>query len=186
MITFFAIALLALYHHFGEMYLNSREGRERQGPEVGKMLKRWTGLDIAGREWVLPARAPSLMLFVSVDCKLCGRLRNGIAAFATQHPDLAVTVLCDGQVSQVKSWAESLRGEVPVIADPLHRKATAYGVAMTPFVVGCDSDGVVVLRGLFNEIEGLELAAEQLERELLVRSRDAEAVHPLAPIGVSS
>ena len=35
LVAVLSVAVFALYHHFGQMYLNSREGRETQGPDLG-------------------------------------------------------------------------------------------------------------------------------------------------------
>jgi len=186
LVGFFAIALFGLYHHFGEMYLNSRQGREQQGPAVGTTLKPSVAEDVNGIVRAVPPLAPSLMVFASTDCKLCGRLRTGIRDFAHRHPQLDVVVLCEGQASQVATWAEPLGSDIPVITDTHHRRASDYGIAMTPFVVGCGATGSVVLRGLINEIDGLELAAEELERDLTRRANVEEHILTPAPIGASS
>jgi len=169
LVAIFAVALLALYHHFGEMYLNSREGRDQQGPEVGTLLAGAQLVGVDGGSVSVPPGRPALLLFMSTDCKLCGRLRDLIAEFAERHLQVETVVVCAGQASQVREWAARIDGRLPVGIDPQHRLAARYRIGMTPFVVGVRGDGSVVLRGLFNDIDGLELAAEQLEREVGLR-----------------
>jgi hypothetical protein len=48
------VMAIALYHHFGEMYLNSREGRQNQGPDVDSELKPLGARDVAGASLRLP------------------------------------------------------------------------------------------------------------------------------------
>lgn len=177
LVAIFAVALLALYHHFGEMYLNSREGRDRQGPDVGTVLGSAQLVGVDGGTIALPPARPALLLFMSTDCKLCGRLRDVIAEFAERHDELETLVVCAGQASQVREWAARIEGRLPVGIDPQHRLAARYKIGMTPFVVGARGDGTVVLRGLFNDIDGLELAAEQLEREVGLRPLVDEIAH---------
>ena len=151
------------------MYLYGRDGRERQGPAVDSLLRSATLSDIRGDPMALPpVGQPALVLFMSTDCRLCSRLRDSVVEFALNHKQLLTLVVCAGQVSQVETWGESL-DPVPVAADPQHAIAARYGIGMTPFVVGIRADGTVALRGLFNDADGLELAAEQLERELGLR-----------------
>jgi len=71
-----ALALFALYQHFGEMYLTTREGRQSQGPSVGSPLKRVDATDISGVARGLPTQSrPAFLLFASTSCPLCERLR---------------------------------------------------------------------------------------------------------------
>lgn len=163
LVVVLAVALLALYNHFGQMYLTSHRGRESQGPAVGSVLDRFTATDLRGRAVSVPSGRPALVLLASTDCPECRRLRAPLQQLAADRAgSMDVVVLCHGQRSQVAEWAAGMSGAVHVIQDKNYRRASAMGVGITPFMVGVDGDGVVQARGLVNGREGLSLAVEAL------------------------
>jgi hypothetical protein len=163
LVVVLAVALLALYNHFGQMYLTSHRGREEQGPKVGAVLDPFRAADLQGRAVSVPSGRPALVVLASVDCPECRRLRGPLQALAADlAADLDVVVLCNGQRSQVAEWASAMDGPVHVIQDKNYRRASAMGVGITPFAVGVDGDGVVQARGLLNGRDGLALAVEAL------------------------
>lgn len=163
LVVVLAIAMLALYQHFGEMYLNSREGRHAQGPEVGAPFRSRSVASLDGSNLALPILgAPSLILFMSTHCKVCGRLRDDISSFALNNPEISVIVICAGQLPQVQNWSDPLDAAVRVVPDADFRLAAAYGIGVTPFLVNVDAQGRVVGRGIVNDRDGLDVAAEEL------------------------
>jgi hypothetical protein len=163
LVAVLVVAVLALYNHFGKMYLTSHAGREAQGPAVGSVLAAFTATDLQGRAVAVPSSRPMLVVLASIDCPECRRLRAPLQKLAAMRADeLDVVVLCNGQRSQVTEWAAAMSGPVHVIQDKNYRRASAMGVGITPFMVGVDGDGVVQARGLVNGQEGLALAVEAL------------------------
>lgn len=163
LVVVLAAAVLALYNHFGTMYLTSHEGRETQGPAVGSVLAAFSATDLQGRAVSVPSARPALVVLASVDCPECRRLRAPLQRLAASRDgELDVVVLCSGQRSQVTAWASAMDGPVHVIQDKNYRRAGAMGVGITPFMVGVDGDGVVQARGLVNGQDGLALAVEAL------------------------
>lgn len=164
-----AIAIFALYHHFGQMYLNSREGRETQGPSQGEPLKPMATEDVMGAPLDLPLYGtPTLVVFTGVNCPLCARLRPDLEAFTRAQQRLETIIICTGEPASVREWAGCLTEVARVIPDPDYRIAARYGVGLTPFLVSTDSDGVVRVSSLVNDREGLELAAEAALRGRLM------------------
>lgn len=159
-----AIALLALYRHFGEMYLNSREGRSVQGPDVDSVPKHLMVTDVAGRTISLPAgERPRLLLFASTDCKLCDRIRDELPAVTEAVDGGEIVVVCAGHAASVRTWAAKIADDVAaVVPDPGYRVATAYGVGLTPFLVGVGPDGAVRTKGIANDRVALEAALAEL------------------------
>jgi len=156
-----AIALFALYHHFGAMYLSSREGREAQGPRAGTQLKVVNARDIDGAPvMVPPAATAALLVFVSTTCPVCDRLRGELQQFATRYDDIELAVICAGEVEAVRRWAKDLRGPMRVVPDPGYRMALRYDIGITPFGIGVTRDGVVHGRGLASNRAALEALAE--------------------------
>lgn len=166
------IALLALYHHFGEMYLNSREGRASQGPELGSRPKSVEVQDVSGVNVQLPAsEVRSLIVFATTDCELCGKLREDLRHFAVNRPDVRPLVVCAGDEDEVSRWAGGLDEFVTVVPDRGHKIAARYGVGITPFCVGVDEGGTVLTKGIVNDLQGLESAADQTLSEQKTYSR---------------
>jgi hypothetical protein len=160
-----AAAILALYNHFGTMYLSSREGRAIQGPAIESRLSPFHATALDGTLVAIPSGRPALLLLASTDCPECGKLLGPLQRIAESRAgELDMVVLCGGRGVDVGAWARGLSAPVRVVADRNFRRATAMGVGITPFVVGVDGGGVVRARGLVNGAEGLGMAAEDVLR----------------------
>jgi len=160
-----AIAVLALYNHFGRLYLNTPQGRDEQGPPPLEPLRKQILSDVQGRAVSLPIKGtPSLLFFSDVDCPLCDSLKPGLARFATERNDVALTVICGGNREAVVGWSTELGADVCVVPDPGNRIAAGFNVAMTPFLVATDAEGNVRHKGLINEAEGFAAAAAAATR----------------------
>lgn len=156
LVAVLSVGVFALYHHFGEMYLVSRQGRSAQGPETGKMLKRSVSETTTGdRVELPPVGSPALLIFADTTCRLCGNLRPDIRRFAEDHDQIEVAIVCGGADDAVREWAVGLSDLVPVIPDSKHRLAVRNRVGLTPFVIALDEKGVVRETGLVNDGSGL-------------------------------
>jgi len=152
-----SVAIFALYHHFGQVYLQSREGRATQGPAVDTSLKRLDVQDVMGTPLSLPMIGrPLLMVFATTTCPLCDKLRPALGYVAESAGDVEVLVICGGEREVVRRWAQDLGARVRVVPDPGYRIAAHYTVGLTPFGVGTDRDGMVRAKGLVNDQERLE------------------------------
>lgn len=159
------IAIFALYHHFGETYLGTPEGRLRQGPTVESKLKSLTVKSLKNQHIILPAvQNDTLLVFTSTDCPLCDKLRPDLIDFAKGHPTVQTIVICSGSSDEVREWAINLSDEVRVVPDPAHRVAIHYDVRNLPFCVGTDQGGIVRIGGVVNTRRGLEEALEVVQQ----------------------
>jgi len=155
------VASFALYHHFGQMYLNSREGRATQGPSVASNLKPLVVHDVGGTPLSLPLPKTSLlMMFVSTSCPLCDKLRPELGRFAESHTDLETLVICAGDRDAVRRWATGLTA-TRVVADPGYQIATHFEVGLVPFCIGVDYNGTVRTKGIVNDRAVLDMAAQE-------------------------
>jgi hypothetical protein len=160
LVTVLSIGLFALYHHFGEMYLNSRDGRQNQGPETNRPLRLAQLMTISGNRIELPqAGSPCLVFFSDTACRLCENLVPDLTRLSRERTDLALTVICGGSEDNVREWARSIGGYVPVVADPVQVLTARYGVGMTPFAIAVDAKGLVKGKGLVNDGDGLSSLA---------------------------
>lgn len=160
LVAVLAVAVLALYHHFGQMYLNSRESRADPGPERGRPFTPDKAVDLAGNTVTLPLPdRPALVLFASTTCPICAQLRDHVARISAERPDLPVVVFCEGTEAAVADWAGDLRDTTRVVADPRRRHAHRHDVAGTPVCVAVARDGTVRATAIVNGYERLaELA----------------------------
>lgn len=161
------VAVLGLYHHFGEIYISSKEGRMNLGPKVGSRLPNRSVRDLYGEVVDLPPRQNSITVFTSVRCPLCEKLRPEILAFAVARPELALTMVCAGKPDEVKTWSGELGRAIHVVADPGGQITTDHRALLLPFLVASDRDGVVRARGLVNDGDGLDMAATALNGNLV-------------------
>lgn len=186
LVVVLVVALLALYNHFGSMYLSSREGRAQQGPTLGAAAPAFSAAALDGGEVRLPSGRPALLLLASTDCPECARLAGPLRETAERHGErLDVVVLCGGPQQRVLAWAAE-RGlardpRVRVVPDRNFRRAADLRVGITPFLVGVDGRGVVRTKGLVNGEDGLRRAV----RDLLEESSPGAAHDDLRRIAVT-
>jgi hypothetical protein len=159
-----SVSVYALYHHFGQMYLTSREGRADQGPAVGTRLRRTEALGLDAVPLLLPSRGVSaLVVFTSTTCPVCEAMRLDLIQVARDQPDLPVYVFCHGSARAVRDWAGELTGAATVVPDPRLRYAARYEVAVTPFGIAVSADNVVRARGIVNDLDGLRALAGSVQ-----------------------
>jgi hypothetical protein len=156
-----AVAVFALYRHFGQLYVNSPQGREDQGPAVGSALLSIARPDTDGGEILLPTTRPTLILFVATTCDLCSALRDQLNALGPHADVLDTVALCAGALPDVRAWASRTPGYVRVVHDKRSSAANRYEVNGTPFVVAVGHDGRVRAKGVVNDRGGLAWAAEE-------------------------
>jgi hypothetical protein len=162
LVVVLAVSVLALYHHFGQMYLNSREGRGEQGPAIGHSFPPDEATDLDGEAVMLPAAGrPMLVLYASTTCPICGELREDVVRLGGQRSDVSVVVFCEGTKPAVAAWAQALTGTARVVVDARGRYATRHNIAGTPFCVAIGGDGRVRARAIVNGFERLSLLADE-------------------------
>lgn len=162
-----AAGFVALYHHFGQMYMNTREGRANHGPEVGSPLQTIRATTLTGEPITLPELGTSTLIVVSdTMCPLCQKLQPALNDVAVEFEgETSVIVLCSGRrESDVAAWGENLNVMVHLVADHHGQLESSLGVGMTPFVVAVDATGIVRGRGIVNDLVGLREAAADAAR----------------------
>lgn len=154
------IALLALYNHFGNLYLVGRENRESMGQVTGDYVRAFEAEALDGTPVFMPADGPLILLFVSTVCSVCKVLLDGLTPLSSSHPAVRVVMIVEGRPNMVRAWTVDTPGIVTVIADPRGRISKVYGVDISPFAIAVGADHRVRKSGLINEHEGLVAAAE--------------------------
>lgn len=157
-----AVGLLALYRHFGEMYLTSREGRVTQGPEIDAPLPSVSAEPVDGTRIQIPVSGvASLLLFAAADCALCKRLLP--EAMALDSDELRVVVIFSGRRDDLKSALGTPNTDIPIVIDPTRKLTVHYGVGVTPFAVAVDVHGVVRASGIVNDIAAIRYIAAAVD-----------------------
>jgi hypothetical protein len=166
------VAVFALYHHFGEIYMNSQRGREDQGPHTGKQIKRIGASDLRGRSADLAQDKPALVVFLDVGCVLCADLRQGLSAFAEESKAIEVLAIVGGNRAEVVGFSASLSSNIRVIPDPRERLTKRYGVGALPFAVALDADGFVRGKGVVNDRASIEHVVTGAAQQVNVALRE--------------
>jgi thioredoxin-related protein len=158
-----AVAVFALYQHFGQMYIGSPAGRARHGPEEESQLASRTAVALDGSAVAIPPEGtPALLLFTTTTCRLCSELRGSISAVAQRHPEVATVVICGGHRTTVAAWSQQLDAAVTVVIDKRRALAATYRIGLTPFLVAVDATGVVRIKGIAGDEAALEFAAHEV------------------------
>lgn len=164
LVAVLAIAVFALYHHFGQMYIESREGRSAQGPDQGRPLPEADARTIAGESTSLPPRGvPALLVFAKTDCAPCEALLPELGALSARRRDVRTVLVCAGpDASAVAAWSARAGAYVTTVVDRGQELAAGYRIGVTPFVVAVDGDGLVQAKGLVSGPEVLDLYVESV------------------------
>ncbi len=157
------VALFALYNHFGNLYLVSRENRVAQGQPAGDFVRAFEAESVDGTPAFMPADGPTVLLFLSTTCNICKVLLDGLDPLRSSHPSVSVVLICAGRQNMVRAWAGNMSEKVTVIADPHARIRRLYDVDITPFAIAVGADYRVRQCGIVNNYEGLESAAKYAE-----------------------
>lgn len=145
-----ATMTVAMYNHMGIRYLESRDGRAAQGPEIQSRPRTQRVRDLAGRWLALPTLgSPSAVFFTKPECKPCERLRGYLSLPLEQSVE--AVIVCGGAPHHVAQWAQSVHPTVRVIADPKGRIASSFQVLTTPFGFAIDGQGRVAAKGIMSE-----------------------------------
>lgn len=155
-----AVAVLALYRHFGQLYINGPEAKVNQGPEIGLPLPSVARSDIRGHAVELPGQKATVMIFADTSCDLCANVRDSLHALDRYSGRLDTVVFCAGTTGDVRAWASRVPGHVRVVQDRRAAVAAHYQINGTPFVVATGEDGVVLGKSIVNDRDGLVWAAD--------------------------
>lgn len=161
LVVVLGVAVFALYHHFGELYLNSRDGRVNQGPEAGKALEPLITSTPEG-PLIVPDGAAAVLAFMEIGCLLCSDLRYHLREYADENDNVRVIAIVGGARDAIAEFAAPMREHVTVIPDADGRITRGYGIAVFPFALAIDAAGIVRSKDIVNKkdsVERLGLAA---------------------------
>lgn len=163
-----AAAVLALYRHFGQLYMNKPEHKTGQGPEVGSSLLSLGRKSLDGNDIYLPGTQATVLVFADTDCEYCAQIRDELARYDLSTSLARVLVLCSGRQSDVVAWAQPLAGRLEVIWDQRASLASRYEVNGTPFAIVVDDQGTVAGKSIINGRGGIDWALKLAEEPQLI------------------
>ncbi len=155
------LAVLALYRHFGQLYMNTSQNKSAQGPALGSSVLSLGKKGLDGRDVYLPDGRPTVMVFADTDCEYCARIRDELMHF--KAGSVRFVLLCAGRRNDVVAWARSLTENTEVIWDHRAALTARYEVNGTPFAVVVGSNGRVVGKSIINGRAGLDWAVRIAE-----------------------
>lgn len=161
LVVILGVAVFALYHHFGQLYLNSPDGRVNQGPEAGKALEPLIARTPGG-PLSLPDGTATVLAFMEIDCLLCSDLRYHLRQYAAENHDVRVIAIVGGEADAISEFAIPMGERVTIVPDVGGKITSGYGVAVFPFAVAIDPSGIVQAKDIVNKraaVERLGLAA---------------------------
>lgn len=154
------IALLLVLRGVGTIFLNTREGINRDGLPLGSQTPDLVATDASGRQrsfgefrgrWLV-------LIFASPTCQICLKLVPELQDLrADLGADVEVLVALRADGPEVASEYERLTlGAAPVLAVGTRAASDKYKVRVSPFVNVVDPDGVLRAKGLVNSIDNVD------------------------------
>lgn len=145
--------IFVLLHELGNRMLSTAAGVSRDGLKEGRRAPVITGLDHRGREIKLPSGSGRhlLIVFASDDCQPCAKLFPHLNKFnRAMRRDLDVVVLTDADLERNRALAEANDLDFPVVGSLEARQQ--YAVRVTPFATLVSPQGLIVGKGLVNDL----------------------------------
>lgn len=148
-------AVLITYYHFGQAYLNSREGRAAQGPALNEQLVRpdLPKAAMAFAAEICAYEKPALVLCFSDECVICSEILAGAESNTAAINEVKGVALVSGGNAYVDRWTAALeQSGLAVRSDPKGRIAVQFNIDSTPYCFGVDRSGVVRIKGNVNAV----------------------------------
>ena len=170
-------AVFFLYRHYGNMFVNSSEGRANQGPKLNTPLTGFRLRDTRGANLLMGqlSNSSQFVFFASIKCGPCAKARKALGGFAERHKGAIETiVVCQGNEEQVREFSKDMPTHVRSISDPKWEIGTDLRVSTTPFALVTDEDGSVIAKGMPDNEEAFRWFSKQIE--LTERGRTVSAI----------
>lgn len=148
------IVLLGLLRQMGTYLVHVNPPRPGdlpgEGPEPGRVVS----LDF------LPDRQAAILLFVSPRCNFCADLASKLPAFRRHYREIHLIPLTVADTDEAKlEYATKLgKGARP----DSERLFEEWAVPGTPFAVGIDGEGQIMMSGVVNSLPQLETLADSV------------------------
>ena len=149
MASYVALWLVVLVHtmimigmfreHVALMERVGHGGKRLHGPTEGWRVPPIVGLGLQAGAPRTQHEAGTIVGFMSVGCQPCWGRREAISEFAKESAGAVRTiVVCAGQQSEVRRFAETLDRRVRIIGDVNGATTNDWRISMTPVAVAVD------------------------------------------------
>ncbi len=149
------------------------------GPRVGEKVPEVILEDLDGQPVILGAetKRDTLLIFVSAGCTTCQNLMPGIAVLRANRKKENLEIVL---MATQNRWPSRRIKEVHYVIFPDYENTLK--VRMTPFAILIDKQGIVLTKGLVNDIQHLEslLNAREMGAPTEVDLAAAELVEKLS------
>lgn len=166
-----AVGLFLIFRQFGVMYMNSREGVEKDGLEVGSKAPNFV-LPAAGGGTLalsdaLSTKSGALVLFGAPHCRPCHQLLPELHQFAQAYAeDFATLFVSRGTDEENRYFAATFGVPALLLFDELEGKtADRYRSHVTPFAFMVDGEGTIRAKGIVNGFHQLVHMADSVPVE---------------------
>lgn len=159
-----ALTVLALARQIGLLHrrlpaLGARMGNP--GPEIGEQLPAFEAHTLDGRLATVGGihAQHRLLVFVSATCDVCRLLAPALRSIAKSDRDTLHTVIVgiDRDEEEFRQFVQHYKlDQSPLHAIAAPELAKTYAIAGTPYALLVDQQGVLVTKGLVNNLEQME------------------------------
>ena len=147
------IAVFMLYRYLGEQ-VNARQSEEKNfGPKLDEAASA-TLVAVDSTEHSLDDGRARVILFAAPRCSHCARIQPIVKEAAAKSKAVETIVAYMGESSPAAKYAEAVSGIA--VSDPKNEFGKIWNVAVTPFFVAVDSEGVVRKKGVGATLEAVE------------------------------
>lgn len=158
------VAVVVLYRYHGQLLIYGREGREVQGPPIGKRAAEVSVVDTAGRPVALGAQSqrPKIVLFASARCPSCVEAPTVLERMADEYGSTVDTFLiCAGRGDEAVAYRAKFPQWVRTVADRRADVATQWRIGSVPFAIALDEAGYVRAKANAISDESIESLVRQ-------------------------
>lgn len=160
------LVLLIVLRQLGLIYLRMRGGGLRldEGPALGVALQ-FDEIDINDEQLRFPVArdALNLLLFTSPWCAICKEALRGLAP-ALSHHNVRAVVVDAGEAEEARVQRDLIDADVGFIASLKRQKK--IGIETIPYAIVTNGEGVIIGKGIVNNLADLEDLLEASEAHL--------------------
>ncbi len=167
-------AMLFVFRHQSDLYLDSIEGRKAQGPALGQDLDLTVLLGRPSQIKNLHER--TFMLFGSTECAPCMKALREFAVIHARHPEIQCVAVyyVDAAARNDSDFLRQVPSRLVLIDDSKGDIMRRFNISRTPMAVVVSQDGRVMAKGMPNTVKHMEALLAASKQAL--QSSTTEAV----------
>lgn len=168
------VVLLIVLRQLGLIYLRGQAGAQpfEEGPAIDSSIGRFHEIDLETGEGFFfpdPDASLNLLVFASPSCAICKDMLPGLPNLVRRY-DVNVLVVSEGDVDDNRALRGLVDGVVPFVIS-LVRQRTLKVVSI-PYGIVANGEGVVLEKGVVNDVSALEALLDRAAETRLKRESD--------------